>query len=138
MSGLRLTRPFTILGILLAVLVIAAFVLVALTAQNGAASPSVNVVVATRDLQARVAVDPTALQLTSVPVPATYPKVYFTRLHDVGGLVPLVTIPSGQAVTSNEVAKPSAALGSQSEYLPIPSVYVDITIPTKKQQGGAC
>src|ERR1700681_355093 len=137
MSGLRFTRPFTVLGILLAVLVIAAFVLVALNAQNGAASPSMNVVVATRDLQARVAIDPAALQLTSVPVPATYPKVYFTRLQDVAGLVPLVTIPSGQAVTSNEVAKPSAALGSQSEYLPIPSGYVAITIPTSEQQGVA-
>jgi Flp pilus assembly protein CpaB len=137
MSGLRFTRPFTILGILLAVLVIGAFVLVALNAQNGAASPSMSVVVATRDLQPRVAIDPAALQLTSIPVPATYPKVYFTRLQDVAGLVPLVTIPTGQAVTSNEVAKPSAALGSQSEYLPIPSGYVAVTIPTSEQQGVA-
>jgi Flp pilus assembly protein CpaB len=137
MSGLRFTRPFTILGILLAVLVIAAFVLVALNAQNGAASPSLSVVVATRDLQPRVAIDPAALQVTSIPVPSTYPKVYFTRLQDVAGLVPLVTIPAGQAVTSNQVAKPSAALGSQSEYLPIPSGYVAITIPTSEQQGVA-
>jgi Flp pilus assembly protein CpaB len=137
MSGLRFTRPFTILGILLAVLVIGAFVLVALNAQNGAASPSMSVVVATRDLQPRVAIDPAALQVTSIPVPATYPKVYFTRLQDVAGLVPLVTIPTGQAVTSNEVAKPSAALGSQSEYLPIPSGYVAVTIPTSEQQGVA-
>jgi Flp pilus assembly protein CpaB len=137
MSGLRFTRPFTILGILLALLVIAAFVLVALNAQNNASSPSMNVVVATRDLQPRVAIDPAALQLTSIPVPGTYPKVYFTRLSDVAGLVPLVAIPTGQAVTSNEVAKPSAALGSQSEYLPIPSGYVAITIPTSEQQGVA-
>jgi len=137
MSGLRFTRPFTILGILLALLVIAAFVLVALNAQNNASSPSMNVVVATRDLQARVAIDPAALQLASIPVPGTYPKVYFTRLQDVAGLVPLVTIPTGQAITSNEVAKPSAALGSQSEYLPIPSGYVAITIPTSEQQGVA-
>jgi Flp pilus assembly protein CpaB len=137
MSGLRFTRPFTVLGILLAILVIAAFVLVALNAQNNAASPSMNVVVANRDLQARVAIDPASLQLTSIPVPGTYPKVYFTRLQDVAGLVPLVTIPAGQAVTSNEVAKPSAALGSQSEYLPIPSGYVAITIPTSEQQGVA-
>ena len=118
-------------------LVIAAFVLVALNAQNGAASPSMNVVVATRDLQPRVAIDAASLQVTSIPVPGAYPKVYFTRLQDVAGLVPLVTIPAGQAVTSNEVAKPSAALGSQSEYLPIPSGYVAITIPTSEQQGVA-
>jgi Flp pilus assembly protein CpaB len=137
MSGLRFTRPFTVLGILLAVLVIAAFVLVALNAQNGAASPSMSIVVATRDLQPRVAIDAASLQVTSIPVPGAYPKVYFTRLQDVAGLVPLVTIPTGQAVTSNEVAKPSAALGSQSEYLPIPSGYVAVTIPTSEQQGVA-
>jgi Flp pilus assembly protein CpaB len=137
MSGLRFTRPFTVLGILLAVLVIAAFVLVALNAQNGAASPSMSVVVATRDLQPRVPIDAAALQVTSIPVPGAYPKVYFARLQDVAGLVPLVTIPTGQAVTSNEVAKPSAALGSQSEFLPIPSGYVAVTIPTSEQQGVA-
>jgi Flp pilus assembly protein CpaB len=137
MSGLRFTRPFTVLGILLALLVIAAFVLVALNAQNNAASPSMNVVVATRDLQPRVAITADSLQLMSIPVPGNYPKVYFTRLQDVAGLVPLVTIPSGQAVTSNVVAKPSAALGTQSEFLPIPSGYVAVTIPTSEQQGVA-
>jgi len=96
-----------------------------------------NVVVASKDLQPRVAVDASALEMKSIPVPGTYPKVYFTRLQDVQGLVPLVTIPTGQAITSNEVAKPSAALGSQSEYLPIPSGYVAVTIPTSEQQGVA-
>jgi len=137
MSGLRFTRPFTILGIVLALVVITAFVLVALNAQNSAASPSLSVVVANRDLQPRVAIDPAALDIKSIPVPGTYPKVYFTRLQDVQGLVPLVAIPTGQAITSNEVAKPSAALGSQSEYLPIPSGYVAVTIPTSEQQGVA-
>jgi Flp pilus assembly protein CpaB len=137
MSGLRFTRPFTILGIVLALVVITAFVLVALNAQNAGASPSMNVVVANKDLQPRVAVDASALEMKSIPVPGTYPKVYFTRLQDVQGLVPLVTIPTGQAITSNEVAKPSAALGSQSEYLPIPSGYVAVTIPTSEQQGVA-
>jgi Flp pilus assembly protein CpaB len=137
MSGLRFTRPFTILGIVLALVVITAFVLVALNAQNSAASPSISVVVANRDLQPRVAIDAAALDIKSIPVPGTYPKVYFTRLQDVQGLVPLVTIPLGQAITSNEVAKPSAALGSQSEYLPIPSGYVAVTIPTSEQQGVA-
>ena len=136
-SGLRFTRPFTILGIVLALVVITAFVLVALNAQNSAASPSISVVVATRDLQPRVAIGADELQLVSIPVPGTYPKVYFGRMQDVQGLVPLVTIPMGQAITSNEVAKPSAALGSQSEYLPIPSGYVAVTIPTSEQQGVA-
>jgi Flp pilus assembly protein CpaB len=73
----------------------------------------------------------------TIPVPNTYPKVYFTRIGDVQGLVPLVGVPSGQAITSNDVAKPNAALGSQSAFLPIPSGYVAITIPTSEQQGVA-
>jgi Flp pilus assembly protein CpaB len=136
-SGLRFTRPFTILGILLALLVIAAFVLVALNAGNQSGSPTMNVVVATKDLQPRVAIDAGSLALMSIPVPGTYPKVYFTRVQDVQGLVPLVAIPTGQAITSSDVAKSNAALGSQSEYLPIPSGYVAITIPTSEQQGVA-
>jgi Flp pilus assembly protein CpaB len=136
-SGLRFTRPFTILGILLALLVIAAFVLVALNAGNQSGSPTMNVVVATKDLQPRVSIDSGSLEIRSIPVPASYPKVYFTRVQDVQGLVPLVAIPTGQAVTSSDVAKASAALGSQSEYLPIPAGYVAITIPTSEQQGVA-
>jgi Flp pilus assembly protein CpaB len=96
-----------------------------------------NVVVATKDLQPRVAIDAGSLELRSIPVPASYPKVFFTRIQDVQGLIPLVSIPNGAAVTSSDVSKPNGALGSQSEYLPIPSGYVAITIPTSEQQGVA-
>jgi Flp pilus assembly protein CpaB len=137
MAGLTSRRPFTLLGILLALLVITAFVLVALNAGNSASSPTMSVVVATKDLQPRLPITADSLAMQSISVPASYPKVYFTRMQDVQGTVPLVTISSGQAVTVNEVAKPSQALGSQSEYLPIPHGYVAITIPTSEQQGVA-
>ena len=52
-------------------------------------------------------------------------------------MVPLVSITSGQAVASNDVARPNQALGSQSEYLPIPKGFVALTIPTSEQQGVA-
>jgi Flp pilus assembly protein CpaB len=52
-------------------------------------------------------------------------------------MVPLVTILSGQAITSTDVAKSNQALGAQSAYLPIPSGYVALTIPTSEQQGVA-
>ena len=125
------------LGILLALLVIAAFVLVALNAGNGSNSPTLSVVVATKDLQPRLPITADSLALQAISVPASYPKVYFSRIQDVQGTVPLVAISQGQAVTVNEVAKPSQALGSQSEYLPIPQGYVAITIPTSEQQGVA-
>jgi Flp pilus assembly protein CpaB len=117
--------------------VIVAFVLVALNAQQAGSSPQKTIVVTTRDLPPRIPIDAGSLALKTIPVPADYPQVYFTQIRDVAGTLPLVTIPNGQAVTSNDVAKPSQALGSQSEYLPIPSGYVAITIPTSEQQGVA-
>src|SRR3989442_12823491 len=49
----------------------------------------------------------------------------------------MVTIISGQAISANDVARPNQALGSQSDYLPIPKGYVALTIPTSEQQGVA-
>lgn len=116
---------------------IVAFVLVALNAQQAATSPQKTVVVSTAALPPRIPIDAGSLALKTIPVPADYPQIYFSQIRDVAGTVPLISIPSGQAVTSNEVAKPGQALGSQSEFLPIPSGYVAITIPTSEQQGVA-
>src|SRR5207248_975042 len=69
-----------------------------------------------------------------IPIANGYPSVYFSSPADVKGMIPLVTIVAGQAITSNEVVKASQALGSQSEFLPIPSGYVAVTIPTSEQQ----
>ncbi len=137
MTGLTFRRPFTILGILLALLVIGAFVLVALNAGNASSSSSQSVVVATRDLPARIPIDAGALELKSISVTSTYPPVFFHKIQDAQGMVPLVPIASGQAVSTNEVAKPGQTLGSQSAFLPIPSGYVALTIPTSEQQGVA-
>src|SRR5260370_1336622 len=78
MSGLRFTRPFTILGIVLALVVITAFVLVALNAQNSAASPSLNVVVANRDLQPEDYISVIATVASAGKVAS---KTSFTNLH---------------------------------------------------------
>jgi len=135
--GLTSRRPFTLLGIVLALLVIAAFVLVALNASSGSSVPYQSVVVATKDLPPRLPIDGAALDIKRVPVPANYPSIYFSQVSEVKGMIPLVTILSGQAITSNDVVKASQALGSQSQYLPIPSGYVALTIPTSEQQGVA-
>jgi len=138
LAGLTFRRPFTILGILLALLVIAAFVLVALNAGAASSSPQLEVVVATKELTPRVPIEPGSLELKTIPVAAGYPKDYFfVKKGDVQGMVPLVAIHPGQAVIANDVAKPNQALGAQSEYLPIPQGYVAITIPTSEQQGVA-
>lgn len=137
LSGITSRRPFTLLGILLALLVIVAFVLVALNANAANNSPTEVVVTAGKDLQPRVPITSDALATRSIPVPGNYPKIYFDQAQQLVGMVPLVAIQSGQAITANEVAKPNQALGSQSEYLPIPSGYVALTIPTSEQQGVA-
>jgi Flp pilus assembly protein CpaB len=95
------------------------------------------VVVANTDLQPRIPIPETAVAVKSIPVPASYPKIYFTTVKDLAGMVPLVKITSGQAINANEVARPNTAVGGQSEYLPIPKGYVALTIPTSEQQGVA-
>lgn len=137
LSGITSRRPFTLLGILLALLVIVAFVLVALNASNSGATPTVTVVVAAADLQPRVAIAAGDLTTASFPIRNDYPKLYFNQVQQVVGMVPLVAIPKDKAITSNEVARGGQALGAQSEYLPIPSGYVALTIPTSEQQGVA-
>lgn len=130
-------RPFTFLGIILALLVIGAFVLVALNAGTATNVPYQSVVVAGADLKPRLPIDAASLAIKRIPIPANYPSVFFTKITDVQGMIPLVTILSGQAITSNVVVQASQALGSQSEYLPIPSGFVALTIPTSEQQGVA-
>jgi len=136
-SAITSRRPFTLLGILLALIVIVAFVLVALNASQSGTSPLQTVVVASKDLAPRIPISADSLTTRSIPLPGTYPKIYFTRIQDVQGMVPLVSITSGQAVASNDVARPNQALGSQSEYLPIPKGFVALTIPASEQQGVA-
>jgi Flp pilus assembly protein CpaB len=130
-------RPFTLLGIVLALLVIGAFVLVALNAGTAGNVPYQSVVVANVDLKPRLPIDAASLAIKRIPVPSNYPPVFFTKVTDVQGMIPLVTILSGQAITSNVVVQASQALGSQSEYLPIPSGFVALTIPTSEQIGVA-
>jgi pilus assembly protein CpaB len=129
-------RPFTILGIVLALLVIAAFVLVAINASTGSTGPTQNVVVATQDLASRIPIPAGSLEIMSLPA-AGLPSTVFTKIDDAKGMIPLVTIVKGQAVSSNLVAKPGQSFGVQSEFLPIPSGYVALTIPTSEQQGVA-
>ena len=111
--------------------------LVALNAGTATNVPYQSVVVAGADLKPRLPIDAASLAIKRIPIPANYPSVFFTKITDVQGMIPLVTILSGQAITSNVVVQASQALGSQSEYLPIPSGFVALTIPTSEQQGVA-
>ena len=122
---------------MLALLVILAFVLVALNASAGNSSPQQTLVVAAKDLQPRIPIAAGDLMTRSLNVPTDYPKLYFTNVNQVVGMVPLVPIFSGEFLSSNDVAKANQALGAQSEYLAIPKGYVALTIPTSEEQGVA-
>lgn len=122
---------------MLALVVILAFVLVALNASNAGSSPQQSVVVAAKDLSPRVPIAAGDLSTRTLNVPGNYPKVYFGSVNQVAGMVPLVPILTGEVVSANDVAKPNQALGSQSEFLAIPKGYVALTIPTSEQQGVA-
>ena len=122
---------------MLALLVIAAFVLVAINASAGSGPKQQTVVVATRDLTPRIAIDQAAVTTKSIDVGGIPAALLFTKLSDVIGTIPLVTIVSGEPITSNLVAKSGETLGSQSAFLPIPSGYVALTVPTSEQQGVA-
>jgi Flp pilus assembly protein CpaB len=135
LGGVTSRRPFTILGIILALLVVGAFVLVALTAGNGQQPQTESVVVASRALSPRIPIDASALQVKSIPTGGYPNEILYHKVSEVQGMVPLVTIEEGQAITTNLVAKPGAALGSQAAFLPIPSGYVAYTLPTSEQQG---
>ena len=114
-----------------------AFVLVALTAGAGQQTPTESVVVATRTLSPRIPIDPSALDTKSIPIGGIPSELIYHKVTDVQGMVPLVTIEAGQAITTNIVAKSGSTLGSQAAYLPIPSGYVAYTLPTSEQQGVA-
>ena len=134
-GGLTSRLPFTLIGIVLALLVIVAFVLVAISASAGQGTATQSVVVATRDLSPRIPIDASGLELKSLPTSGYPATLFFHSADQVKGMIPLVTIVSGEPITSNMVAQPDSALGSQSAYLPIPSGYVALQLPTSEQQG---
>ena len=135
LSGVTSRRPFTILGIVLALLVIAAFVLVALNASAGQGTAQENAVVATKDLSPRVPIDQSAIEIKTVPVGAYPASLLFQKKELVQGMIPLVAILAGEPITSNLIAKPGTVAGPASEFLPIPSGYVALDLPTSEQQG---
>lgn len=103
----------------------------------GTNAGNVPVVVAARDLAIRVPVLPadlTVVQYHSGDVPPGS----FSNVSDIKGEVAAIAITKGQPVTSNLLlTSADQVVGPQSAYLPIPSGFVALTIPTGEQQGVA-
>ena len=139
----RQRRPFTILGMVLALVVLAAFIVLALrTTGNGPVIPltgDVSVVVAKADIPARATI--TADQLVIAQLNAKdVPPSSFTAIADVTGKTArfaLIDIKAGQPVLANALATSSESTTVAPSFLAIPQGFVAYTLPTSEQQGVA-
>jgi Flp pilus assembly protein CpaB len=139
----RQRRPFTILGMLIALVVLAAFIVLALrTTGGGPVIPltgDVSVVVAKSDIPARATI--TADQLTIAKLNAKdVPPDSFTAIADVTGKTSrfaLIDIKTGQPVLANAIATSSDAISVSPSFLAIPQGFVAVALPTSEQQGVA-
>ena len=137
MSG----RPFTIIGAVVALLALGAFLLFG---SRGGGSPvggtSVTlktVVVAARDISSRVALSAADVKVVKIDAAAVPPQS-FDKPDQLKGLIPVVNIYKDQPVTANLLVSSSGQVtGAQEAFLPIPTGYVAKTIPTSEQQGVA-
>ena len=127
-------RLYLTLGALLA---IAGVVLTFLLGLRLAAAPGgdVSVVVAARDIQSRTAI--TADDLTVAHFPASLaPDRHLSSISDALGSYVVVSVPRGQALTSNLVAKSPDVIDQPGQaYLPIPAGWVAVSLPTSDQMG---
>jgi len=139
----RQRRPFTILGMVIALITLAAFIVLALRSGTaGTVIPltgDVSVVVAKSDIPARATI--TADLLTIAKLNATdVPPQSFTTIADVTGKTArfaLIEIKTGQPVLANAIATSSDTFPAEPSFLPIPQGFVAYPIPTSEQQGVA-
>ena len=104
---------------------------------GGTIAGDVPVVIAAHDLAIRVPILPgdlTVVQYHSTDVPPGS----FAKVSDLRNVVAAITISKGQPVTGNLVlTSTDAVFGAQPAFLPIPTGFVALTIPTGEQQGVA-
>ncbi len=131
----RRGRLYIVIGAILAVLAFAAAAGLASLSLLPGTTQGTRVVVARNDIGARTKIQASDLML-SVINPT--PKESFTQISQVDGKGARVDIPAGSPVTANLIA-PAGDLLSSSDvaFLPIPSGYVAVTVPTGEQEGVA-
>src|SRR5260370_7040724 len=129
----RRGRRVSFIWAVLAVLAVAAAAGLASVSLLPGTSSGARVVVAKNDIAARTKIQASDLQLSAVN-PA--PKQAFTSISEVVGKGARVDIPAGDPVSANLIA-PGGDLLSTSDvaFLPIPSGYVALTVPTGELVG---
>ncbi|HXD81230.1 MAG TPA: Flp pilus assembly protein CpaB [Candidatus Acidoferrum sp.] len=131
----RRGRLYIIIGAVLAVLAFAAAAGLASLSLLPGSTSGTRIVVAKNDIAARTKIQASDLQLSVVNPP---PKEAFTSISQVVGKGARVDIPAGDPVSANLIA-PGGDLLSSSDvaFLPIPSGYVALTVPTGELVGVA-
>jgi len=132
----RRSRLYIVIGTALALLAfLAAAFLASAPYLFPASALGVKVVTAKSNITARTRIDASELEMTVVN---PRPPDSFTSIAAVAGKGARVDIPQGLAVTANLIADaPDILSSSDVTYLPIPSGYVGVTIPTSEQVGVA-
>ena len=133
-GGGRRSRLYIVIGTGLALL---AFLAAAFLASAPFLFPAgvagTKIVVARSSITARTRIDASQLELAVV---SPQPPQSFKSISQVAGKGARVDIPQGLAVTANLIADaPDILSSSDVTYLPIPSGYVAVTIPTSEQVG---
>lgn len=156
LTTVRSRRPFTILGAVIALITLGAFAFLALRPQPAVIQQPVTgtakLVVAAKDIPARVGITESDVKLVNWPV-AGQPPGALTSLQDVlpftkdGKTVDVnaapirysvIAVKAGQPLLTNElVNNAGAASGAEPAFLQIPSGYVAMTIPSGEQTGVA-
>jgi Flp pilus assembly protein CpaB len=125
---------FTVIGVVLALVGFGAAMLFGVVGNSGAgravAVYNVPVVVASKDIAARVTITPQDVYIKKMAADDV-PPGHFSQVSDVKSAVASVPIKAGQPITANLVSTPTDG------YLPIPTGWVAKTIPTGEQQGVA-
>ena len=129
----RRGRLYIIVGAVLAVLAFAAAAGLASLSLLPGTTTGTRIVVAKNDIGARTKIQASDLQLSTVN-PA--PKEAFTSISQVVGKGARVDIPAGDPVSANLIAQAGDLLStSDVAFLPIPSGYVAVTVPTGELEG---
>ena len=144
LKAARQRRPFTILGIMIALLTLASFIFVAARpGEPGAVTvlgTTVSVVVAKAPIHARdkiSAADLAVRQLPFLPV-GGFADLNAMDLNPSSPKYAIIDIPAGQPLVANALAKsPGEVGGVPPPFLNIAPGYIAMTIPTSEQQGVA-
>jgi pilus assembly protein CpaB len=139
----RQRRPFTILGMLIALITLAAFIFLA-TRTTGGVVPipttgDASVVVAKSDIPARATITGDMLAIARLSSKDVPPES-FSAIADVTGKssrFALIDIKAGQPVLANAIVTSADPTAPEPSFLTIPQGFVAMTIPTSEQQGVA-